>query len=540
MARKKLGELLIDEGLITRAQLDQTLSQSGGARLGEALVSKGFVTYEKIAQAIARQFQLPYKSLRDITFDPESVKLLSGRTARNYQVVPISRKGNRLLVGTSDPLNAVAIDDITLITGLSIDLAVLSPVDVERALARLYPEGNNQAEILDDGTVEANPVVRLVNHLLTQAIDERASDIHLEPGEDGMKVRFRIDGLLQTITRINKDIALAVVSRIKVLSELDISERRLPQDGSTRYDHEKETVDVRVSTLPTTLGEKVVMRILRSGSSRYSLSEIGLAPGEQTVVEAMLKNSYGMLLVTGPTGSGKTTTMYSALDMLHEPYRNIVTVEDPVEYRVPGINQVHVNPRIGLTFSTVLRALVRQDPDIIMVGEIRDSETADIAVRSALTGHFVLSSVHTNDAPSTVTRLVDMGVEPFLVASSLIGIIAQRLVRRLCPHCRELRTIPANSPELLALALTGDQEFYAPVGCERCNSEGYRGRLGIFEVLRMTEEVRELVIQRASTAEIRRVARSQGSKSFREDGLLKAQQGLTSIIEVLRVAFQEG
>jgi len=539
VARKKLGEILVDEGLITPAQLEQALGQSTGGRLGETLVTKGWITHERIAQAIARQFHLPYKSLRDLNFDPEAVKLLSSRTARNYQVVPISRKGNRLTVGTSDPLNAVAIDDIALITGLGIDIVVLSTTDIDRALARLYPESTTPAEI-PEGSIDANPVVRLVNNLINQAIQERASDIHLEPGDDGVRIRFRIDGLLQTITRVNKDMALPVVSRIKVMSGLDISERRLPQDGSARFTAERETVDLRVSTLPTMLGEKIVMRILRSGMSRLSLADIGLLSHDRESIERMIKNSYGMLLVTGPTGSGKTTTLYSALDLLHQPNRNIVTVEDPVEFRVPGINQVHVNHRIGLTFSTVLRALVRQDPDVIMVGEIRDTETADIAIRSALTGHFVLSSLHTNDSASTVTRLVDMGVEPFLVASSLIGIVAQRLVRRLCTHCRSLEVFPSNSPELLAFGLSGEQEFYIPVGCDKCNGEGYKGRVGIFEVLTMSEEMRELVVRRASTAEVRALAKLQGTNSFREDGLLKAKQGVTTLSEVLRVAFQEG
>jgi len=544
LVRKKLGEILLDEGLLTRAQLELGLSQGTGGRLGDTFIALGFVTPEQIARALAKQFELRFVSFREVTFDPEAVRLLHARTARRYKVVPVSREAKKFTIAMSDPLNVLAIDDIRLITGMAVEVLVMSSTDVDRALARLYPENQSSAEEGGETApaADAAPVVRLVSNLIAQAVRERASDIHLEPQEEGTRVRFRIDGLLHDITRIDKELSLPAISRLKIMAGLDISERRLPQDGSLRFTDLKEPLDVRMSSLPTISGEKLVLRLLRSGSTKLSLAQVGLADAPRQQLETMLKSAYGMVLVTGPTGSGKTTTLYSALGLLHTADRNIMTVEDPVEFRVLGINQVAVNARIGLTFANVLRSLVRQDPDIIMVGEIRDSETADIAIRSALTGHLVLSSLHTNDAPSTITRLVDMGVEPFLVASALLGIVAQRLVRRLCEHCRMRKTLPAGSPQLIALGLDAkkEYEFYFPKGCERCNGEGYKGRLGIFEVLPITEELRELISKRATLGELRRHAEIMGVETFRQDGLRKAEQGATTISEVLRMTYQEG
>jgi len=558
--RKKLGEILLDRGLLTRPQLEQALAHTTGGRLGETLVALGFVTPEQVARGMAEQFNLPFVALRDLSFDPDAVRLLNARTARRYRAVPVACEGKKLKIATSDPLNVVAFDEIAMLTALTIDLLVMSVTDLDRALARLYPDGsapagggeafrqttdryrraNAPADEVEVPTDTA-PVVRLVNTLINQAVKERASDIHLEPHEEGMRVRFRIDGMLHDITRLDKDISLQIVSRLKVMGGLDISERRLPQDGSLRFAELSEPLDLRLSTLPTILGEKLVLRLLKSGSTKLSLVEIGLAEEPRRQLESMLQSAYGMVLVTGPTGSGKTTTLYSALGVLHTPHRNIVTVEDPVEFRVPGINQVAVNARIGLSFAQVLRALVRQDPDVIMVGEIRDNETADIAIRSALTGHFVLSSLHTNDAPSTITRLVDMGVEPFLAASSLLGIVAQRLVRRLCRHCKQSTTLPSGSPQLIAAGLDPKREhrFYDAKGCESCNGEGYSGRLGIFEVLPITEELREMITARATAGELRRMAIKMGIHTFRQDGLHKAEQGLTTISEILRMTYQE-
>lgn len=543
MPRKKLGEILLDDGLITREQLELALNEAGGLRLGDSLLTHGYLTEEKLYQAIAKQNGVPFVALKDITPDPDAVKTLSAATARRYQVVPITRTGRTLKLATANPINVLAVDDIALITGMSIEQVVMTPRDIERALARLYADTPPPKEVNAYSTEsDSTPVVRMVNRLITQAVEERASDIHMESQDDGLRVRYRIDGVLQDINRLDKDMSLSLISRIKIMAGLDISERRLPQDGALRFTSGQRVIDLRVSTLPTVSGEKVVMRVLNTAESRLTLTDIGLLSDSRDLVERMLRYSYGMILVTGPTGSGKTTTLYSALSHLHTPDRNICTVEDPVEFRVQGINQVNVNPKIGLSFANVLRALVRQDPDVILVGEVRDYETADIAVRSALTGHLVLSSLHTNDAPSTVTRLAEMGVEPYLIASSVVGVIAQRLVRKLCSHCKKPKLIVAHSPELRALGLNPeiDHQFFGHVGCDRCGGEGYRGRVGIFEVLSVTEDIRELIANKAQAAEIRAASRKRGARSFQEDGIIKARQGLTTISEVLRVAFQEG
>ncbi|KAF0197448.1 MAG: type IV pilus assembly protein PilB [Bacillota bacterium] len=542
MSRKKLGEILLEDGVITREQLEHALNKAGGARLGESLLAHGYISEEKLAQAIAKQFGLRFVLLRDITPDQEAVKLLSAATARRYQVVPLARAEKTLRLATANPMNVLAVDDIALITGFNIEMAVMTTRDIERALARLYADSPVHTEVAEVNEAEATPVVRMVNRLITQAVQERASDIHMEPQDDAIRVRYRIDGVLQDISKLDKEISLPLISRIKIMAGLDISERRLPQDGALRFTRGSGVTDLRVSTLPTITGEKVVMRILNSSEANLSLSDIGLLPDSRAAVERMLRYSYGMILITGPTGSGKTTSLYSALAHLHTPDKNICTVEDPVEFRVQGLNQVNVNPKIGLSFANVLRSLVRQDPDVILVGEIRDYETADIAVRSALTGHLVLSSIHTNDAPSTITRLSEMGVEPFLIASSVVGVIAQRLVRKLCLHCKKPTVMMASSPELLALGLdpSVDHHFYGPVGCDKCGGEGYRGRFGVFEVLSINEEIRDLIASRANTSAIRAASRRQGGRSIQEDGIIKAKQGLTTITEILRVAFQEG
>ncbi len=542
MLRKKLGEVLIEDGVVTPEQLERALAASGGSRLGETLVAEGLVSEERLYRAIAKQHGISFVALRDVTPDQEAVKLLNASTARRYQCVPLKRVADTLRLATANPLNVLAVNDISLITGLNIELVVMMPRDVDKALSRLYGESSPPSESIAATEGEAAPVVRVVNRLIAQALEERASDVHLESQADGVRVRYRIDGVLQDVNRLDKDLALPLFSRIKIMAGLDISERRLPQDGACRFEIPPGTLDLRVSTLPTVAGEKIVLRLLNTSQAQLSLTHLGLTDDDRLRVERMLTQSYGMILITGPTGSGKTTTLYSAVAHLHSPKRNICTVEDPVEFRVPGITQVNVNQKIGLSFATVLRALVRQDPDVILVGEIRDYETADIAVRSALTGHLVLSSLHTNDAASTVTRLSEMGVEPFLIASSVVGVVAQRLVRKLCPHCRQQSVLAAHAPELRALGLdpTITHTFFLPVGCDKCHGEGYRGRLGVFEVMSLGEEMREAVARRLGTRELRAVARRHGTRSFLEDGLDKARKGLTDISEVLRVAYQEG
>ncbi len=544
MLRKKLGELLLEEGVITREQLSGALAVSGGARLGEILVAQGLVSEEKLYRVIAKQHGAGFVLLRDITPEQEAVKLLSAATARRYRCLPLKRTQDSLHLATADPLNVLAVSDISLITGLRVELVVMTPRDIEKALARLYGEAVATGEVTAAGESETTPVVRTVNRLIAQACEERASDIHLESQDEGVRVRYRVDGVLQDVNRLDKDMSLAVISRLKVMAGLDISERRLPQDGSFRFSGSlgQAAFDLRVSTLPTVSGEKVVLRLLNSARSQLSLHTLGLADDDRARFERMLTQSYGMILITGPTGSGKTTTLYSAVGHLHHPTRNICTVEDPVEFRLPGITQVNVNQKIGLTFASVLRAFVRQDPDVLLVGEIRDYETADIAVRSALTGHLVLSSLHTNDAASTVTRLGEMGVEPFLIAASVVGVVAQRLVRKLCPACRQPHVLTEHAPECRALGLDPavQHSFFAPVGCDKCHGEGYRGRVGVFEVMSLSEEMRAAVARKAPTSEIRALARRAGSRSLLADALDKARAGLTTVSETMRVAYQEG
>lgn len=542
MLRKKLGELLLEEGVITHEQLASALATSGGSRLGEALVSQGIVSEEKLYRIIAKQHGASFLLLRDITPEQEAVRLLSAATARRYRCLPLKRTPDTLQLAIADPLNVLAVSDISLITGLKVELVVMTPRDIEKALARLYGEATTAGEVTTAGEGEATPVVRMVNRLIAQACQERASDIHLESQDDGVRVRYRVDGVLQDVSRLDKDMSLALFSRLKVMAHLDISERRLPQDGSFRFNGPQGSFDLRVSTLPTVSGEKVVLRLLNSGRVELSLQKLGLAQADRERLERMLTQSYGMILITGPTGSGKTTTLYSAVHHLHHPSRNICTVEDPVEFRLPGITQVNVNQKIGLTFANVLRAFVRQDPDVILVGEIRDYETADIAIRSALTGHLVLSSLHTNDAASTVTRLSEMGVEPFLIAASIVGVVAQRLVRKLCPACKQPHMLPAQSPELRALGLDAAEQhkFYLPTGCDKCHGEGFRGRVGVFEVMSVGEEMRAAIARQASTGELRAVARHAGSRSLLADAVDKAREGLTTVAEALRVAYQEG
>jgi type IV pilus assembly protein PilB len=542
MLRKKLGELLLEEGVITHEQLAGALTASNGARLGETLVTQGLVSEEKLYRIIAKQHGARFVLLRDITPEQEAVKLLSAATARRYRCLPLKRTPDTLQLAIADPLNVLAVSDISLITGLKVELVVMTPRDIEKALARLYGETTTPGEVSTAGEGEATPVVRMVNRLIAQACQERASDIHLESQDDGVRVRYRVDGVLQDVSRLDKDMALALFSRLKVMAQLDISERRLPQDGSFRFNGPQGSFDLRVSTLPTVSGEKVVLRLLNSGRVELSLQKLGLAQADRERLERMLTQSYGMILITGPTGSGKTTTLYSAVHHLHHPSRNICTVEDPVEFRLPGITQVNVNQKIGLSFASVLRAFVRQDPDVILVGEIRDYETADIAIRSALTGHLVLSSLHTNDAASTVTRLSEMGVEPFLIAASIVGVVAQRLVRKLCPACRQPHVLPAQSPELRALGLDAAEQhkFYLPTGCDKCHGEGFRGRVGVFEVMSVGEEMRAAIVRQAATGELRAAARRAGSRSLLADAVDKAREGLTTVAEALRVAYQEG
>lgn len=557
MARLKLGDLLVEMGAISAEQLRQALADAGtGGRIGDYLVQQGLVTQTEVAQALAKQFGIPFLTLQEISFQPDAVRRIPEQVARRYQVVPVKIEGQVLTIASADPLNVLVIDDLSFLTGLHIDIVLMTVSDIERAIERVYIRGEffttaatKRPEPASDNVIAAppatqsstedSPIVRLVDSLLQQAIADHVSDIHIEPGREHLRIRYRIDGVLQQVNQLDKDVQSGLVTRLKVLAGMDISERRIPLDGAIRYNQNGAQLDLRVSTLPTIHGEKVVIRLFDPGRRLASMEDIGLAPGQQQLFAQMLAHPHGLVLVCGPTGSGKTTTLQVMLAGINDQTKNIITIEDPVEYQSQGVNHVQVNQKIGLGFAEVLRSVLRQDPDVIMVGETRDNETADIAVRSALTGHLVLTSLHTNDAPGAITRLLDMDVEPFLVASAVVGVVAQRLVRRLCAHCARKVIYQPGSPEAIALGM--DQAFagYEAVGCSRCHNTGYRGRVGLFEIMLVKDELRELINQRSTAGHLRQLALSRGMQPLRADGQQKVLAGVTSVAEVLRATFQE-
>lgn len=562
--RLRLGDLLIKVGLLTPEQLDQALKEQKrtGERLGKILARLGLVSEKDILEVLEFQLGIPKVVLADYRLDPEVVKLIPEGLARRYLAVPVRKDGNRLLVAMADPLNLTALDDLRLATGLEIMPAIASEAEIEATLSRFWQPNLGTSSIagleevaaagavrpresfdLDEmarAGVESAPAVQLVNKLIAQAVRSRASDIHIEPQEGYVRVRFRIDGLLREVLRLPLGVLSSLISRIKIMGGMDIAEKRLPQDGRFQVTLEKRSIDLRVSSMPTVYGEKVVLRILDKATMLLPLDALGFLPKTRERYESLIRSAYGMILITGPTGSGKTTTLYATLNALSSPEKNIVTIEDPVEYLLPGINQVGVNPKAGLDFASGLRAILRQDPDIIMVGEIRDQETADIAVRAATTGHLVFSTLHTNDAAGAVTRLLDMGIEPFLVNSSLIGVVAQRLVRLICPRCKEPYRPEQGANLYSFLGEEGEGRiFYRGRGCQDCNYTGYQGRTAIQEVLVMNEEIRALVAAKAPATEIKKAAVAGGMITLREDGLLKASQGLTTVEEVIRVSLGE-
>jgi type IV pilus assembly protein PilB len=554
---KDLGQKLLEAGAIDAATLERLERQqkAHGGSLNLNLVKLGVLSEEDLTRALAQVYRLPGLDLADAAVDPEAVRLIPQEIATKFQVVPVRREGRRLRVAMADPGNIFAIDDIKFITGCEVEPVVAPESAIKRLIDRHYDQADSMARVMQDmqgldelevveageedadlGEVgDAAPVVKLVNSILADAVRKGASDIHIEPFEKHVRVRYRIDGTLYEVMSPPFKLKASITSRLKIMAELDIAERRVPQDGRIKIRILDRTVDLRVSTLPTIFGEKVVMRILDKGNLRIDLTEFGMAEKAFRDLVRAIESPYGMVLVTGPTGSGKTTTLYSALSRINIPGTNIMTAEDPVEYNIEGINQVQINEGIGLTFATALRAFLRQDPNVIMVGEIRDLDTASIATKAALTGHLVLSTVHTNDAPSTINRLVDMGVEPFLVAASTNLIVAQRLVRRLCPSCkvelelheevmRELG-VPEGEPPIHA---------FEPRGCPECASTGYRGRQGLYEVMPVTPAIRDLILDRAASSAIKRKAIEEGMLTLRADGILKVRQGITNVEEVLK------
>ncbi|MFN8035977.1 MAG: ATPase, T2SS/T4P/T4SS family [Acidimicrobiia bacterium] len=551
-----LGALLRAEGLITQAQLDAAVHEQSrcGKPLGRLLIEQGAITETDLVRTLARQVGLEFVDLTDYQVDPSAVALIPESLARRYQALPINWEDGRLVVAMADPSNVFAVDDIRAITGAEIKSVVATSGqlaetvdryhrldaevdDVAQAAAEELDEGNDIAAVRE--VVEDAPIVKFVNLLITQAVSDRASDIHVEPTERDLRIRFRIDGVLHEVMHSPKSIQSGVISRLKIMAEINIAERRVPQDGRMSLSVAGKPVDLRVATLPTVFGEKVVMRILDKGHALLRLDDLGFLPESNERFATAYRRPYGTILVTGPTGSGKSTTLYATLNILNEPHRNIITVEDPVEYRLAGINQVQINPKAGLTFAAALRSILRSDPDVVLVGEIRDRETAVIAVEAALTGHLVLSTLHTNDAASTPLRLVEMGVEPFLVTSSLDCIVAQRLARRLCDRCRE--PYQPSEAELVQAGWPPEQldgewpTLHRAVGCSGCGRTGFRGRFALHEILLLSEEIERAIIERRSTEDIKKLAVMQGMLTLREDGFRKVAAGLTSLEEIFRV-----
>ena len=565
----RLGEILVKDNLITADQLKQALEhqKKNGGRLGTCLVKLGLVSDDDITAVLSRQYGVPSINLKFYEVDPAVIKLVPQETATRYQIVPLSRVGSTLTIAMTDPTNVFAMDDIKFMTGFNVEPVVASETAISEAIHKFYGDVESVEELdkvmkdltgeegdalelageeaeMDLATLEKAaeeaPIIKLVNLVLTDAVKRGASDIHVEPYEKEYRVRFRIDGVLQTVMTPPMKLKDAMTSRIKIMSKLDISEKRLPQDGRImiKYlkDGKKKELDFRVSTVPTLFGEKIVLRLLDKENLRLDMTKLGFEPESLAKFERQILKPYGMVLVTGPTGSGKTNTLYSSVARLNQPDTNIMTAEDPVEFQLPGINQVQMKEQIGLNFASALRAFLRQDPNIILVGEIRDFETAEIGVKAALTGHLVLSTLHTNDAPSTISRLMNMGIEPFLVATSVNLICAQRLVRRICVQCKE--PLQLQPQALIEAGYSSDEAakttVYHGKGCGTCNNTGYKGRVGLYEVMEINDDLRELILVGASALELKKKALEMGMITLRRSGLIKVAAGQTTMEEVLR------
>jgi type IV pilus assembly protein PilB len=553
-AGQRLGQLLMKAGVITDGQLNDAVEvhKATGSPLGRVLVELGYATQGAILAVMAQQIGIQYVDFSERKPDPTAVAVVPKDLASRYVLMPVGfDEQGRLVVAMADPQNVLALDDLRIITGYEIRPAISTKDDILAVIEDAYKVAehvdtdawvgggedlsSDDLDALSEVTSEA-PIVKLVNFMITKAVADRASDIHIEPQERDLRVRYRIDGVLHEMMRSPKSTQAAILSRFKVMADMDIAETRKPQDGHTALTISGHKLDFRVSTLPTVYGERVVLRILRKDSILLKLSDLGFLPGSLERFEGSFRKPYGAILVTGPTGSGKSTSLYAAINVLNSPDRHIITAEDPVEYRLPGVNQVQMNPRAGLTFAAALRSFLRCSPDVILVGEIRDQETAKIAIESALTGHLVLSTLHTNDAPSAVTRLVEMGVEPFLVSSSVDCVLGQRLARRLCSECKEEYVPPKQL--LLDAGYSEDnlpEKLMRPKGCKKCGGTGYRGRMGVHEVMLMSEEISRLTVEGATSEEIKRVAVEQGMLPLRQDGLEKCRMGQTSIEEITRV-----
>ena len=555
--RRKIGELLIEVNMITPEQLEMALEKQKvvGKKLGEILIEENIVSERDVIQVLEFQLGIPHVELDKYEVKKEAVFLVNHSLAKKYCLIPIKVEDNTITVAMSDPLNIFAIDDIKMSTGLEVKPVIATTGDIIEAIDRMYTSNTTNkvaAEILeemaifskkikiedddDSYEVENSPAVKLINSILDQGIKSRASDIHVEPFEEFVKIRFRIDGELVEHMRTDAKTLSALVTRIKIMAKMNIAENRIPQDGRIQFRYEDRDFDLRASSLPTVFGEKIVIRLAEKKAKIVSKVSLGFNKDDLKKFDELLKNPHGIILVTGPTGSGKSTTLYTALRELNQPTVNIVTVEDPVENVIEGINQVNVNSKAGLTFANVLRSILRQDPDIVMIGEIRDSETVGIAVKAAITGHLVLSTIHTNDAPSTINRLIDMGVEPFMLSSAIVGIIAQRLVRKICPHCKYEFT--PSQKELEILGKVGqDVKLYRGKGCSECN-EGYRDRIGLYEILIVNKEIREAISEKCTSDTLRDICVANGMKQLKHSGFELVLKGKTTIEEVLKVSYE--
>ncbi|QIB26476.1 type II secretion system ATPase GspE [Caloranaerobacter azorensis] len=556
MSRSKfrLGELLISAGKITEEQLKYTLEEQKktGKKLGQLLVEKGYIKEEEIIEVLEYQLGIPHMDLDKYFIDPEIPKIIPEKLARRHTLIPIKKDGNKLIVAMADPLNIFAIDDIKIATGLEVEPVISTRKNILNSIEQYYgkevaekavEDFKKQYNVDDINEIDEEiitqinnaPVVRLINSIIRQAVNSRASDIHIEPFENRLRIRFRIDGQLQEVMSPSISTHSAIVTRIKIMGKMNIAEKRIPQDGRVEIDIDGKEIDLRISTMPTVYGEKVVIRLLDRGNFLFNKEQLGFINENLMRFEKIVKNPNGIILVTGPTGSGKTTTLYALLRELNSMDKNIITLEDPVEYKLDGINQVQINNKAGLTFANGLRSILRQDPDIIMVGEIRDEETARLAVRAAITGHLVISTMHTNDAPSTVARLIDMGIEPYLISSSLVGVISQRLVRKICDNCKVSYT--PDQIEMKSLNIDENTRLFRGKGCSQCYNTGYKGRTAIHEIMIIDKEIRRLIDENASNDVLRINSLKNGMVTLRENCKSLVLEGVTTFEELMRVTY---
>ncbi|MEN1759275.1 type II secretion system ATPase GspE [Anoxynatronum sibiricum] len=554
LKNRRLGDLLVETGIITPDQLKEalTIQKESNKKIGEVLVEEGFISEKQIIEVLEFQLGIPHMDLEKTYIDPEMPRLISEKMARRHNLIPLSQKDNRLMVAMADPLNIFAVDDVKIATGMQVEPVIASKEDILNAIGLYYEKESAEkaleefdetytSEFFDDlneetlANVEKAPVVKLLNSVIRQAIKMKASDIHIEPLERSLRVRFRIDGDLQEIMKPQKASHSAVVTRIKIMGKMDIAEKRVPQDGRVEMEIDGREIDMRLAVMPTVYGEKIVIRLLDRSAILLSKDQLGFNENNMKTFDRIIQHPHGIILVTGPTGSGKTTTLYTVLQELNKIDKNIITVEDPVEYRINGINQSQVNVKAGLTFASGLRSILRQDPDIIMIGEIRDTETAQIAVRAAITGHLVLSTLHTNDTVSTISRLIDMGIEPFLVSSSVVGIMAQRLVKRICPDCQA--AYEPNEKEKELLGLDNGVAIYRGKGCNACNHTGYRGRTGIHEILPMYDRIKTMIDERKPIESIRQQAMQSGMITLRQSCRQLVLSGITTVDELVKMTY---